>query len=539
MISICQNKISKYTLLLILGFFVLPFFVQAQATMSLSISPTLYEMTANPSQDWSSVIRVINPNPFEITVYVEPVNFIPDVNSGQGSFVYVNSEATRGTTLAEWISFEKRSLTIPAEQTLELPFTVSVPKDTGPGGYYGAIFVGTKPPETDDKASRVETAQVITSLIFLRVSGDVKEEGWIRSFRTTKSLLEKPEATFELRFENTGNVFLQPQGEIEIFNMWGQVRGSVPVNRETMFGIVPQESIRKFNFSWKGDWSIADMGRYTAIATLAYGAESKQFTFSETNFWVIPWKALLSVIVVIFSFAFFMVWAIKLYIRRMLALAGIAPGAVSVPRSTYQISKRKSLVAPIEIGILDLRNRFSSSTTINDKFSVLWEFIKNYRWFFVSIMVVVAFLVSLVWYIGNASQEESMYEVTVAGTDSELIISSEQLDYEAKITQPIATTTSADRLPKINLVNRSGEPGVTAAMRIYLEENSVPVNALSIDFEGTQHNTVVVYNDSFVDQALEISKLLDNALLSSYTGDPVDGVPVVIYVGSDYADAIE
>ena len=29
---------------------------------------------------------------------------------------------------------------------------------------------------------------------------------------------------------------IQPQGDIKIFNMWGQERGVIPVNRQTMFG---------------------------------------------------------------------------------------------------------------------------------------------------------------------------------------------------------------------------------------------------------------------------------------------------------------
>ncbi len=543
--TLIYRKKIKLLAVFVFACFLLPLFVGAQSTMSLSVSPTLYEMTANPAQNWDSVIRVINPNPYEMTVYVEPVNFVPDVESGQGSFIKIDEQETQGSTLAEWINFDDESITIAPEETVELPFTISVPEGTGPGGYYGAIFVGTKPPESEEGTSRVETAQVVSALLFLRVSGDITEEGWIRSFRTTERILEKPEATFELRFENTGNVFLQPVGEIEILNMWGQVRGTVPVNRETMFGLVPQESIRKFNFSWKGDWSIADMGRYTAIATLAYGDDSRQFTSSQTTFWVIPWKILLSVLGTLLVFVLFMTWAIKLYVRRMLALAGVAHDGPlqAVPVRAPKTRRNVSLVSPIEVGILDLRTRFRTSSTGKEKIASLWQFVKNYKWFFVAFVVVVTFLYSLVWYATNATKDERSYEVTVSGTDSEMVISSEQLEYESIAppeTEPSAEpATTTDPYPKVKLVNSSGEPGLAAEVRVYLEANAVPIELLSVDFENTQHNTVIVYNTNFVDQAFEISSLLDNALLSSYSGDPVNGIPIVIYLGSDYQDTLE
>lgn len=59
----------------------------------------------------------------------------------------------------------------------------------------------------------------------MRVEGDVQEDGGIREFRAIDSFLDTPDVTFSLRFENKGNVHLQPRGNIVITNMWGQREG--------------------------------------------------------------------------------------------------------------------------------------------------------------------------------------------------------------------------------------------------------------------------------------------------------------------------
>lgn len=522
-------------------FLAAPFMVSAQDSLSLSVSPTLYEMTASPGQDWKSSLRVVNHNDYEIRVYLEVVNFAPDGEAGQGDFVQLpTGDEAEGLTVGEWIQFDKNEITIPPEQTAELSLNITVPEGAAPGGHYAAVFVGTKPPETEVDKPIVQTAQVVTSLIFLRVNGDVIENGNIRSFRALNWLLEKPEADFELRFENKGNVFLQPQGEIKIYNMWGQVRGSVPVNRDTMFGLVPQDSIRKFTFGWKGDWSITDMGRYTAVATLAYGAESRQFASSEATFWVIPWRAVLGVMVVILTFVLFVTWAIKAYVRRMLTLAGVAPTTASRVVNAEKLYEREvSVVSPIKAGVLDLRTRFNRSSTLTDKAGAVGQFVRSYRLFFVALFVFLFFVGLVVWFVQNASTESRNFEVTVDGSDSSMTISSEQLEYESRKNQVPAASSTEPVSVKINIVNRSGVPGAAATARIKLEDAGIQVNELSADLSDTQHNTVVVYNEDFVDTALELSAQLDNALLSSFAGDPEDGVAIVVYIGEDYAGAIE
>lgn len=519
---------------------VTPLSLWAQESLTLSVSPTIFEMTANPEQKWESTVRVINGNPYDITVYANVVNFAPQGEGGQGKFLPVNAEESGGQTLAEWMQLDFEEITIPAEQTIAVPFTITVPTGAPPGGHFAAVLIGTKMPEDKRDSMQVETSQVVTSLIFLRVTGDIKEEGTIRSFRSLHYLAERPEMSFELRFENKGNVHVLPQGEIKILNMWNQERGVIPVNRQTMFGNVLPNQIRKYTFSWSGDWSLADIGRYRAVATLAYGLDGRQFASSETAFWVVPWKIATVVLFIIFGFISLVTWAIKVYIRKMLAMAGVSPTGSGV--SSYPVRReatKVSVVAPIEEGILDLRNRFATSESWSEKASSITTFISQYKLFFLVTLAVLLFLGAAGWYVKNASVDERGYEITIEGNGQDVVISSEQVEYDTrKESEPVTDEVIEARVvPPLHIINRSGVSGLAAELGIILEAQGYEIAELSSDFGVSEQNTVIVYHPDYVTEALELSKLINGALLSAFA-DAQPDEPITVYVGQDYQDGV-
>lgn len=540
MISI--SKINSLTLAFIFAIVFIPTIALAQGTLTLSISPTLFEMSANPGQNWSSSVKVINSNPFEIKVFADVVNFAPQGESGQGKFLPVFESETDGQTLAEWISLEKREIIIPAEQSMLVPFNILVPDDAPPGGHFAAVMIGTRSLRDESTQTKVETSQVVSSLVFLRVSGDIVEKGSIREFRSTKMISESPEVSFELRFENKGNVHIQPQGDIKILNMWGQERGVIPVNRKTMFGNVLPDSIRKYNFTWSGQWSLADMGRYTAVASLAYGEESRQFANSETSFWVIPWKILGVVILFFAGFVALVTWAIKLYVRRMLSIAGVSPELHSIKQHVQPVKRaRISVVSPIELGILDLRSQLSQTESWKAWLLTLRKFIIFNKIFFIAISAIVVFIVIVSMYIRSASVENRSYEITINGVGSEVTISSEQMAYEelVKNSPNINQNNQVKEFPLISIVNQSGVSGLGAQLQLELENEGYVITDLDNDLSMQENNTVIVYDPEFAEEALQLSRSIDNSLLSAYADKTDNDTPITVYVGKNYEKGVE
>lgn len=392
--------------------------VSAAQSQILSVTPPLYQLSALPGDVWQSSLKVVNGSTYPITVYAEVVNFVPSGEAGHGKFVPIRADETAArATVAEWIEIVRGPHVISEEGSKDIPFFVEIPEDAAPGGHYAAILVTTQPPTTGDGAMAVQTSQAVTSLFFVRVEGDVHEEGSIREFRAIDQFLERPETEFSLRFENKGNVHLQPKGDIVITNMWGTVRGTIPVNYQTHFGNVLPQSIRDFKFAWQSDFSMADIGRYKAVATLAYGEDGIKNITSTAYFWVIPLKATLITLLIVSVCIAFIVWMVKAYIRRMLALAGVevekTVETVAAPVVPRKHAEYRRVSAPIQNGVLDLRTRLNTAEAPKDVAATLASFIIAYKTFFISILFLAVMVVAMIAYMEKATEEHDRYSVTI------------------------------------------------------------------------------------------------------------------------------
>lgn len=342
---------------------------QAESSLSVSVTPPLIQLTIGPGETWTSNLKVINSNSYDLSYYTSVVDFIAKGEEGQGTFVPLVEEMRTGPipfSLASWIQIGKEPIAVAAGESANIPFTVHVPQDAEPGGHYAAILVGTQPGDVALSGPSMRIASLVSSLIFVRIRGEATENGRIREFRALKTLNDTPSADFLLRFENTGNTHVQPQGDIVIYNMWGKKRGELAVNDEGNFGNVLPHSTRRFTFSWSSEGDILDVGRYSAVVTLAYGAGSKRNVSAVTYFWVVPTVPVAIALGSILSFILLITWLIRRYIRRALMLerqrSGITPASsvaelaeVRPPQDTEPSYTLHTLMEPIREGVIDLR----------------------------------------------------------------------------------------------------------------------------------------------------------------------------------------
>ena len=525
MILTCLKNHRVYSLVLWLVLVLLalyPSLSRAQGSVVLSVSPTLFEMTANTAQTWQSSIRVINANQFPITVYAEPVNFAPRGEGGDSSLIPIFDSEDDGATLAEWISVTPDEIVIPPEQTVSVPFTISVPADAAPGGHFAAVMIGTRSFDNTAGQAQVETSQVVTSLVFLRVAGDITESGNIREFTTSNSVYERADATFSVRFENTGNVHLQPQGEIEIKNMWGQVRGVIPVNKHSQFGNVLPESIRNYTFHWSSDWAIADIGRHTAEITLAYGENTRQFVDSSTSFWIIPWKLLLLFIFLVGGFLSVVIWGIKLYVRRMLQLAGVTPELQRQTARTSTEKKKISVVAPIGAGILDLRKELREGE--GTLFQRLLAIGSAYKAFVLILAAVLVFVVLLGWYAFLVVKNDFSYEVHYEQPDGTNIMLQTEASHQEN---------SGSAGIEVAVINHTNHSDVMEVLERNLSADAYNLKEEHEPYEGEKSRSVLVYDPSMIEQMEAIKKALPGILVSSYVAEEESDPKLTLYVGTD------
>lgn len=425
-----RRALSLSMIVALLQLFIAPFALAqetaAQATspaetdmtgkLSLTLTPPLFQIGIAAGSKWSSTLRLANSNPYPLTVYARVVKFTPEGESGNASFaLFDRSQEKDPLDLSGWITLPDGAIIIAHDTTADIPFTIDVPATASPGGHYAAILVGTQPGDFKKGESGVSVGSLLASLFFVRIPGNVKEEGDIRDFYAENDLVEHPSTTFVVRFENRGNVHIVPRGNIIIYNMWGKERGRIAINDEANFGNVLPGTTRKFVFSWTGEDSVFEFGRYTARATLTYGEEEKKTAYREIAFWVIPWKPVSAALLAIVVAIWFITFAIRLYVRRIVdferAAMGVPPPRSGHLRRDVPVSMR-SIASPIREDVRTMREQHRSIPAPERSHPYV-AFTKKNAIFLAALLVFFVTICSIVWYFIEVFRSERSYEVHV------------------------------------------------------------------------------------------------------------------------------
>jgi hypothetical protein len=325
-------KKIKTLLLFLLLIIIFPFSPVSAQSVGIKISPVIIEDLVEPGQVLSKIISVTNQSSDSKKLFVYLRDFKGEGEEGEAKLIIPGSE--EGSFLASWITVTNESIDFQPFEEKNIPFTVTIPAETGPGGYYGALVIATEPPklnmDSEDKGAALAISQQTASLLLLKVKGDIREDADIREFITDKSLYNAPfDIEFTARVQNRSNVHIKPAGFISITNFFDKEIIRLDFN-EKGSNILP-DSFRKYRNNWQGT---KGFGRYKASLVLSYGTATTlggagmQSMTSANYFWIIPWKTILLVFVgIIFLLSLF--WLLlKLYknkaIKNAMEQAGIA-----------------------------------------------------------------------------------------------------------------------------------------------------------------------------------------------------------------------
>jgi hypothetical protein len=332
---------------------------QSEDKIALTITPPLIKINMNPGEAWTSTIKVTNNSSTLMKVFPQAIDF-KSGDDGGVEFIFPDkntledSAAVKKFALSQWLKMNSETIDVAPSQSAEIPFAIELPLDAEPGGHYAAVVVGNKS-AGEIKGSGIKISSMVASLILLNVAGDVSEGGRIRQFSSDKNFYEKPSVNFTLKFENTGNVHLQPRGEIEIFNMFGIEKGKIPINQGNSFGHVLPQSIRKWNFEYSDTDKITNMGRYKASLILSFGLTGKEAISQDIYFWVINFKIVGMILGSILLLIILIVFLIKRSIKKAVSrtareLSLTSPNATSIvvePKNLPVKTEEKPALPPV------------------------------------------------------------------------------------------------------------------------------------------------------------------------------------------------
>lgn len=297
----------------------------------IELSPPIIELQADPGETVTAEIKLRNITDVEILAQGAINDFLAGDETGAPKILFEEDEESP-YSLKDYI-VPVPDLRIEPREVETVGITINVPEDASPGGHYGVVRFIAIPSGSDVDGSAVDLTASIGTLILLDVSGDAKESLEVEQFDTatneslnTGNDTEFSEPTppelgeffeygpvgFVTRLKNTGNVHFQPSGNIKITNMLGKEVDTIEFNA-TARNVLPA-STRRFDHVLDSKWLF---GRYTATLDLAYGGDDTDLS-AVTTFWVIPWKIVAGVLLLLVTVIYFGRQALLAYKRSII-----------------------------------------------------------------------------------------------------------------------------------------------------------------------------------------------------------------------------
>jgi len=276
----------KYTGALIATLFSLAIFlVLPLPTHAITVGPAKLEYSVNPGDVITGKMYLKNEEGDTKTFYPTVDKFTEQ--NGIKNFIKDQS------LIAEWLSTDS-SVTLAPGKDKDIPFTLTIPKNAPPGGQFAVVWWGTNPPGTDaTKQVSIQTRAGI--LVYINVSGDIKESAKISNFTTegNKTVFLNNIVPFGMVIANDGNVYIKPHGEIKVTSLFGKTQAVLPINAKG-FQILP-ESTRSFGEDMIWTAGSFFIGPYKVTATVVYGDSNTTITQSFW-IWMFPIKTFLIII---------------------------------------------------------------------------------------------------------------------------------------------------------------------------------------------------------------------------------------------------
>lgn len=294
--------------------FILPASAFAQ-NVDLTVSPVFFDFSPHPGEVLKDKVRVHNntSTPLQLTITIDSMG----VND-RGDVV---PQALPSTENSNWFSFTANKITVPANEWLDVPYTISVPQNAAFGNYFAITFAPavTKTPGSN---ALVQGNIVVPVLLNVQKEGSIATAS-IESFQVGSFVNEFLPVDFAVSVKNTGNIHLSPRGNIFIRGSGDKDLAILEIN-SAKSNILPN-SARAFTSKWSDGFLVREpvlengvaklnnrgepltkivinwnkltnfrIGKYTAYVLLAYDDGKRDVPIdATTTFWVFPYTAVI------------------------------------------------------------------------------------------------------------------------------------------------------------------------------------------------------------------------------------------------------
>ncbi len=249
-----KNIIRALTVVLVASFLIGSAVLAQVRNQDITLTPTSVNEVVVPDSINEGTFQLFNQGTtdYNFKVYAAPYHvtgeeYTPDFTPLPGA-----------PDVKSWFKFSISDGHLKAGQSAAIKYTITVPANTLPGGYYAVAFAETLSPQTNEAG--VMLNQRVGELFYLRVDGPATEAG--RVVEWGAGFWQKPPVTALLRMENSGSVHYEAELQLKVDDLFGRNKYSFDTKK-----IILPQTIRKISLPWEGSSSF---GLFKVTATAKY-----------------------------------------------------------------------------------------------------------------------------------------------------------------------------------------------------------------------------------------------------------------------------
>lgn len=288
---------------------------QATATNGYRVSPVRTDLTIKPGATTTVTVFIQNASSAVENIQTVINDFQPPTDESGNPALLLNGATAPNHSLKQFATVPNPTFTLQPNQQAGVNVVLKVPAGAAAGGYYGAVRFAPLGANGD---KNINLSASVASLILITVPGNLSEQLSIAGFGATQGSDNTPHSLFLnnknlhaiVRFQNSGNVQLQPFGKINL-KKGSKTLGIYAVNNAEVPGNVLPDSIRRFTVNLT---HVSWYGKYKVEGNFGYGSKGQLLT-AQATFWVIP-LVFIIIAVLIILLILFLIFGLPRLIRR-------------------------------------------------------------------------------------------------------------------------------------------------------------------------------------------------------------------------------
>lgn len=230
--------IAAVVLLTAVGFIAASAPAFAAGQQGLTLSPASSSPSIKPGATYSSSMNILNDgnNNYNVKIYTSPYHV-------EGADYDPKFTPLPGKTdPSKWVHLSKPDATVTGRKLINIPYTITVPAGTAPGGYYAVIFVETQPQAT---SAGIKPRSRVGNILYITVEGPVTKGGSVLATSLPK-ITTATTLPISLEVQNTGGIHFLSQSDIVVSNIFKK-----EVFHSSLQRYVLPQTTREISTTWK------------------------------------------------------------------------------------------------------------------------------------------------------------------------------------------------------------------------------------------------------------------------------------------------